>query len=328
MLSPAQSADPNWLFSTAAQSAAAIVAIVGGFIASRVIDLNARKRSIEGEISALEYRLQEPRRSLETAEQALLRADTTRFHVAVLKALIPREASLASDEDGDDDELAALVEADTSGRSEDELRPTYELARRQVKSAFQQVGPLMSPPGPYPASLEALRDRGLAIPPGPSEWIYAHVLGALRERDPSDFLAAGVALQDVPAEPVVLDESSIRFVTTARTQSRNRIHELEAELRIQHQAADRISNPEALPSALVVLGYFAIVGIIWPLAVIAVNPRTVSAPIRLATLVLFVSGLAAVVWYIAARVRELGALLPETLNETTTSGTNESASAG
>jgi hypothetical protein len=42
----------NWLYSAAAQSAAAIVAILGGFITSRILMLNAEKRSLENQYSS------------------------------------------------------------------------------------------------------------------------------------------------------------------------------------------------------------------------------------------------------------------------------------
>ena len=40
------STDPNWLYSTIAQSSAAIVAIIGGFITASVLSLSAEKRSL------------------------------------------------------------------------------------------------------------------------------------------------------------------------------------------------------------------------------------------------------------------------------------------
>ncbi|MBA7672472.1 hypothetical protein ES703_80649 [subsurface metagenome] len=43
--------DPNWLYSTIAQSSAAIVAIIGGFITATVLMLTAEKRSLETQIS-------------------------------------------------------------------------------------------------------------------------------------------------------------------------------------------------------------------------------------------------------------------------------------
>ena len=43
--------DPNWLYSTIAQSSAAIVAIVGGFITATVLMLTAEKRSLITQVS-------------------------------------------------------------------------------------------------------------------------------------------------------------------------------------------------------------------------------------------------------------------------------------
>ncbi len=43
--------DPNWLYSTIAQSSAAIVAIVGGFITATVLMLTAEKRSLVTQVS-------------------------------------------------------------------------------------------------------------------------------------------------------------------------------------------------------------------------------------------------------------------------------------
>ena len=303
MASPPHITDPNWLFSTAAQSAAAIVAIIGGFIASRVIDLNARKGAVDAEINALEDRLDAQRRTLARAEEALLLYDQTRFHAEVLRRLIPIEGDLPPDQ------LDAILTADPSGRTSEELRPHYEIALGQVKSAFEQVRTVMNTP--YPASVKDLADRGLVITPGPHEWIYAHVLDHLRQQVPLGINPAS-ALDGVPKDPVEWDQAQLRTLLSARTQCSNKIYELGAEQHIQRRERKRISTPEALPSALVVLGYFAIVGIIWPLVVIAVDPRTVSGSVRLVTVVLFISGLGAVMWYIAARVNELRMPLSET----------------
>lgn len=49
--------DPNWLYSTIAQSSAAIVAIVGGFITATVLSLAAEKRSLNHRLSDMNARL-------------------------------------------------------------------------------------------------------------------------------------------------------------------------------------------------------------------------------------------------------------------------------
>ena len=50
-------ADPNWLYSSTAQSAAAIVAIVGGFITSRLLGLSAERGTLQNEWAAKQSKL-------------------------------------------------------------------------------------------------------------------------------------------------------------------------------------------------------------------------------------------------------------------------------
>ena len=50
--------DVNWLYSAAAQSAAAIVAILGGFITSRILMLNAEKRSLQNQYNSATKRVE------------------------------------------------------------------------------------------------------------------------------------------------------------------------------------------------------------------------------------------------------------------------------
>lgn len=46
MLSDAPPVDPNWLLSTEAQSAAALVAIIGGFLVSRLVSLSSEREGL------------------------------------------------------------------------------------------------------------------------------------------------------------------------------------------------------------------------------------------------------------------------------------------
>jgi len=45
--------DPNWLYSTIAQSSAAIVAIIGGFMTATILRLTAEKRSLVKRLESL-----------------------------------------------------------------------------------------------------------------------------------------------------------------------------------------------------------------------------------------------------------------------------------
>lgn len=63
--------DPSWLYSTIAQSSAAIVAIVGGFITASVLMLTAEKRSLANQKKDKEARLQTLKNEKGTLSQEL-----------------------------------------------------------------------------------------------------------------------------------------------------------------------------------------------------------------------------------------------------------------
>ncbi len=72
--------DPSWLYSTIAQSSAAIVAIIGGFITATVLMLTAEKRSLVTQVS-------DKRRMLDSLEQS--GADMMMPNIIALDSEIP-----------------------------------------------------------------------------------------------------------------------------------------------------------------------------------------------------------------------------------------------
>ncbi len=63
--------DPNWLYSTIAQSSAAIVAIVGGFITASVLMLTAEKRNLTNQLSEKKIRLEKLKSERDTRNVSL-----------------------------------------------------------------------------------------------------------------------------------------------------------------------------------------------------------------------------------------------------------------
>ena len=72
--------DPSWLYSTIAQSSAAIVAIIGGFITATVLMLTAEKRSLVTQVS-------NKRKMLDSLEQS--DADMMMPNIIALDSEIP-----------------------------------------------------------------------------------------------------------------------------------------------------------------------------------------------------------------------------------------------
>lgn len=60
-------ADPNWLYSSVVQSSAAIVAIVGGFVASTILSLSVQRRNLDDELEEQERDLAAAQRDHEEA---------------------------------------------------------------------------------------------------------------------------------------------------------------------------------------------------------------------------------------------------------------------
>jgi hypothetical protein len=63
--------DPSWLYSTIAQSSAAIVAIIGGFITASVLMLTAEKRNLANQLSEKKIRLERLKFERDTRDVSL-----------------------------------------------------------------------------------------------------------------------------------------------------------------------------------------------------------------------------------------------------------------
>ena len=62
--------DPNWLLATMAQSAAALVAIIGGFLVSRVITLSTERRGLDRRVREMRESAEDKRKLLSDARQS------------------------------------------------------------------------------------------------------------------------------------------------------------------------------------------------------------------------------------------------------------------
>jgi hypothetical protein len=75
--------NPNWLLSAMAQSTAAIVAIIGGFILTRVISSFMEKKSKQSSIAEVDNRIQEFERLIFREEQSIRSSNVEFFRRAI-----------------------------------------------------------------------------------------------------------------------------------------------------------------------------------------------------------------------------------------------------
>src|SRR5205085_1660535 len=114
---PSARTDPNWLLSSTAQSAAALVAIVGGFLVSRVITLSTERQGLERRLRAAEVERVHARRRLDEASGELLDEDIDSFLGAITDELIERRGELT---------LEDAVAQHGVGRTAVELQTAFE----------------------------------------------------------------------------------------------------------------------------------------------------------------------------------------------------------
>jgi uncharacterized protein (DUF342 family) len=88
--------DLNILISTIVTATAALVAIIGGFLVSRVITMVSERKSIERRIKRLKNDLSSKKEIYEKAEQALLEEDADEFILQYLEELIDAQNSFTT----------------------------------------------------------------------------------------------------------------------------------------------------------------------------------------------------------------------------------------
>ena len=88
--------NPNWLLSTMAQSAAALVAIVGGFLVNRVVTLSSERQGLEQRGRELEQRTQGHQERLRKAAQRRQGAAWVPFKDAHIRSCAERYAEYGS----------------------------------------------------------------------------------------------------------------------------------------------------------------------------------------------------------------------------------------
>jgi hypothetical protein len=125
--------DPYWLLSTSAQCAAALVAIIGGLLASRVVTLKSERSGTERQLRLVEGELVVQRARVEALDAECWRLDRLYFMVAKASAAVweTPPGLMATDRNlrfayRDDDDLRAFA---------DDLVELEQVVRRQRDGA-------------------------------------------------------------------------------------------------------------------------------------------------------------------------------------------------
>jgi hypothetical protein len=125
--------DPNWLLSTVVQSAAVFVAIIAGFIISRLLALSAERGGLQTRVRDIKLQLAIKKQNIDVLEHRLLEWDAEDFleDSDVLNMIIKSGGQISL--------VDAMKQVMGHNRSEDELRTYWDEAITVTINAFHLI---------------------------------------------------------------------------------------------------------------------------------------------------------------------------------------------
>lgn len=286
------STDPNWLLSTTAQSAAALIAIVGGFLVSRLVSLGSEKQALERRLAELQGRYGIVRGRLQDVYEDRHAVSVDWLEDLALNEMVRRDAEITVDE--------IIEEFTPRGATADEMREAAEdllAAVRRVLAIVQGTG--------------ATTELGLIGKQhgyGPLDDRDKRILKEVHDqRSSSGALIARVAPRIGVAPEVERQDRRIEH----EQQLDAEVRALAAEAHVVKAQLRLLSTPPRLKLAVFVLVYFAVVSVVVPLYCMTRRPVPDGPLFRLAIVLLFVSGLGALLYYVSTSIGGLKWADPE-----------------
>lgn len=294
--------DPGSLLSTLAQSTAVFVAIVGGFLVSRLVAISSERDGLRRRYKETRDQLKHVTSDFQEAHAYRLRNSQHDFRRWVLDELVGVAPESV-------DREALLTDKIPRGSSRKEMAPYLEDLIELVKQVTDEITAQLEGGDTSRLTLDDLEARGLVVRDNDRE-IYLQVVDSIAEQLPRPQSQFGLMSDIRPLRimnPVTtatelrrLDES---IQAEQELHGRMRILETEAErLRTEIALAGR---PIGVTPAIIILAVYSLVGIVVPVVVLTLHPKTLAGWESWLLVVLFVSGLFAVLAYILWYARTL-----------------------
>ena len=299
--------DPNWLLATLSQCAAGIVAIIGGFLVSRLVALSSEREGVKRQLREAESRNGQARVAYDAAHQARREQSESSFLGFVIDDLSKMVAELS------DIDVDSLVDDNIPrGSNEAEMK---EYASRLINEAVQVRESISryikATDRKGEVHLEDLCERGLSVP-NVQEYLYEHVSYELLKRLP-ERKRSGM-LVDIPAFVMPPMQVAGSHEVEMRRFDETIAKEYETQAALDASAGDVVRNndelrklaaPVGVVQAVWVLISLAVLGILPPIIVMAFDPKVVPFIGKLGLIALFVLSLAILLSYVVWYFRKL-----------------------
>ncbi|BDG30462.1 hypothetical protein [Parageobacillus thermoglucosidasius] len=260
--------DLNILISTIIAATSALVAIIGGFLVSRVLSLSSERVGIERKLREIENDISAKKDMLERVNTALLEEDVNDFIKDNCKKILLEDKTL--EQIIDEDEYTSLTV--------DQLKPYINEFNSIKKEVFTIINEFEGKTIPSDFN-DLIQGRSELKKPERKEWyelIYETIYDLLPEEEEESSHHFGININDLIPRISFPTKNFVSPVTTQAMMQRRRDMEnernrLEDDIRIlelQKQEQEKIlgdyGKPKGLWGGLLVLIYSCIVGIAYP----------------------------------------------------------------
>ena len=289
--------DPNWLLSSVAQSAAALVAIVGGFLVSRVVGLQSTRDGLlrqRRELSSQRTQLVGELEGVQTIRHA---RDAEEFRDEQLLDVVERRGDVTAEE------LLNQFEPRVSTRQE--MVSVAEALIRDVKIAWSEVARVWPESQLNAPDLDWFRSQGIEISKDVED-VYEAVadkVEEIRRRNLSSPLGGWASA--LPRIRPLIEGQRDLGLETEEQMLRSRLRGLDSQLDLIDAELLRVGNPRGIGVGIGVLSYLALGSVILPVAMLASRPVPDSLVVRRVIVALFASGLVGLLGYLVWSIRSL-----------------------
>lgn len=254
--------DLNTLISTIITATAALVAIIGGFLISRVITLSSEQTGIKRRLKEINNEVIAKEEMLNRLEQTLLDEDGVDFIEGNYEELAFNRKTIED-----------LLEAeDFRGRTSEELQPYYDELLNVKEDALSMIDVAIKNEENYLDEFDEFIITRKMKYPHRKEWyklIYELIrIKIIRKNRPKGFLSLQDYIQDIPIAPP--GTFSIHQVQeyNQKVRDRDKLEDDLSTLYLQRDSQIKIlekyGNPKGHWWGLIVLVYACIVGIVYP----------------------------------------------------------------
>lgn len=292
--------------SATSTASAALVAIVGGLLVSKVVGLATERLGLLHRRDDLLSQLRPAEKRRDDLESRLLRWDAEEVIDCNYEHLLPLPEI---------PNVEMMIRESGVDRATEEIKPFVDAELDRLRQARQVLEPLFHENPPDELLDELVADARVVVPDG-SRRAYDEMFRQLHhEYAPPKKNPFGINI-----DPPSFGLGDVNVMRTLRStqeqnehaqlardveQARHDVTALRLQLSQAKFALQRVSQPAGVGWGAAVLGYFATVGTLFPLALMALAIDPVPTWLRAMVLGLFATGVGALLWYVIHSVHRL-----------------------